>query len=221
MSAFVSRHVHVVVVDETNNSDNNTSSSSNSDSSPTSTSVRKYFRPATAIDIKEPLRGKLLAICRLCKEAFSSLPSTAAASSSTSSSSTWCGVGKGSTIPSDIGYDPEAAVPIVFPWQLFAGNLNGNDNSDNNKDYLFINEDSKSYTTMQTVLLTNDGNVVSGGESAVPIAIAMARAAAKGSQGPGLSCQLTAGERESLTRVSERAAACRMLTCFCPYPYHI
>ena len=30
-------------------------------------------RPATSADVPEPARGKLLAACRICKEAFSSL----------------------------------------------------------------------------------------------------------------------------------------------------
>ena len=179
------------------------------------------------IDIKEPLRGKLLAICRLCKEAFSSLPpplplpATNTASSSSSSSSrhlisdgnssglglgvdgtgsTWCGVGKGSSIPSDLGYDPNASVSVVLPWQLFI---------DNDNDYLFVNDNStKAGSGLEESGQSSGivsggggggggggGNGGNGGGGAVPIAVAMARASVKkGSQGQGLSCQLTAGE---------------------------
>ena len=168
-----------VVVDETIHSDNHTSSSSSS------VIVDKHFRPATAIDIKEPLRGKLLAICRRCKEAFSSLPPAASPSSSLSEGTgNWCGVGKVSTIPSDLGYDPDATVSVVFPWQLFA------DNHKNNDDYIYINDGSNTGAAAAAVRVTGDG---SSDVDAVPIAIAMARSVAKGFQGEGLSCQLSAG----------------------------
>ena len=186
-----------MVVDEANNSGDSSSSSSNSSSSSDSTTsvgVGKCYRPATAIDIKEPLRGKLLAICRQCKEAFSSLPPAAAASSTTTGSGTWTGVGKGSTIPSDLGYDPNASVSVVFPSHLFAVN-------DQDQDYLFIVDSSKSVPGLgigsegseQSGVINAPGDG-GGSGGAVPIAAAMSRASVKGSPGEGLSCQLTAGK---------------------------
>ena len=200
-----------MVADETSGD----SSSSSSSSFTAGVGVDKCYRPATAIDIKEPLRGKLLAICRQCKEAFSSLPPAAASSTTTTGTGSWSGVGKGSTIPSDLGYDPNASVSVVLPWRLFEVNHTDKENKDKDKDnngydkvqdkdYLFIVDSSKSVPGLGiglegsersgVVNATGDGGGSGSGGGAVSIATAMARAAVKGSQGEGLSCQLTAGE---------------------------
>lgn len=144
------------------------------------------------------MRGKLLAICRLCKEAFSSLPPAASTSTGPdegagTGTGAWCGVGKGATIPSDLGYDPDASVSVVLPWQLFADYHNDKSNNNDSNDYLFINDSSKPGSGLGG---SEQGDGVGG--DAVPIAIAMTRATTKGSsQGQGLSCQLTAGKRAS------------------------